>query len=325
MLLLSRSQIAGMMTPDDYLRVVEEAFRAHHNGAALQPALSHVDAEHGEFHIKAGGLLGPPAYFALKVNGGFFGNRVRHGLPNIQGLIVLSDASTGTPLAAMDSIEITIQRTGAATAVAAKYLALPYASVCTVCGGGTQGRIQLRSIHRVRPLKRAFVWSRSSESAAQLASEMSAELRIPVEPEPVLERALEQSELCVTCTPSRTPFLKKGAVRPGTFIAAVGADSPDKQELDAELVASSAIIADIREQAIAVGETHHAIRLGLMTPDQLRGTLGEVIAGRTGRRSADEIVIFDSTGTALQDSAAAAAVYERARAAGIAAEWSPVA
>src|SRR5436309_13922312 len=123
MLLLSRADVASLLKFSDYVQVVEEAFRLHALGCALEPALAHVDADGGEFHIKAGGLRGSTPYFAVKVNGGFFQNRTRFGLPNIQGLIVLSRADNGGPLAAMDSIEITIQRTGAATSVAARYLA----------------------------------------------------------------------------------------------------------------------------------------------------------------------------------------------------------
>src|SRR5205085_5960835 len=102
------------------------------------PGLMHVDAENGEFHIKAGGLRRTAPHFAIKVNGGFFQNQSRFGLPNIQGLIFLSDATNGCPLCVMDSIEVTIQRTGTATAVAAKYLARPESSIVTVCGLGNQ-------------------------------------------------------------------------------------------------------------------------------------------------------------------------------------------
>src|SRR5262249_13196040 len=92
MLLLSRSEIASLLDLPDYLKAVEEAFLRHAQGRAFEPALAHVDADGGEFHIKAGGLEGDPPYFALKVNGGFFQNQKRFGLPNIQGLIVLSRA-----------------------------------------------------------------------------------------------------------------------------------------------------------------------------------------------------------------------------------------
>lgn len=325
MLLLSRPEVAALMTFPEYVRVVEEAFRLHAQGCALEPALSHVDADGGEFHIKAGGLRGTTPYFALKVNGGFFQNRARFGLPNIQGLIVLSRADNGVPLAAMDSIEITIQRTGAATAVAARHLARPDSRVATVCGCGTQGRVQLRALRHALPLERAFAWSRQMERAQAFAAEMSQELGIPVTPSADLAEALGQSDVCVTCTPARAPFLRRRDIPAGMFIAAVGADSPDKQELEAELVAGAKVVADIRQQAAHVGDSHHAIARGLMEPAQIYAELGEVIAGeKPGRATAQEVIVFDSTGTALQDVAAAAAVYERAQQAGVGIEWKPV-
>src|SRR5215472_18288219 len=198
MLLLSRSEIASLMDFASYVQVVEEAFRLHAEGASLEPALAHVDADQGEFHIKAGGLRGSTPYFAVKVNGGFFGNRARFGLPNIQGLIVLSRADNGVPLAAMDSIEITIQRTAAATAVAARRLARPDSRVCTVCGCGTQGRAQLRALRHALPLERAFAWSRQLERAETYASEMTRELGMPVTPVTDLATALSESDVCVT-------------------------------------------------------------------------------------------------------------------------------
>src|SRR5207244_3906466 len=136
MLILRRSEIAGLLTFGEYVDAVEGAFRAHAEGRSLKPGLLHVSAPDGEFHIKAGGLLSPQPAFGLKANGGFFKNRERYGLPNIQGLVLLSSAENGRPLAVLDSMEITIQRTGAATAVAARYLARPESSVVTTCGCG---------------------------------------------------------------------------------------------------------------------------------------------------------------------------------------------
>jgi alanine dehydrogenase len=323
-LLLSRSAIASLMSFDDYVQVVERAFRCHAEGGSLAPALAHVDAERGEFHIKAGGLRGDPPYFAVKVNGGFFQNRATSGLPNIQGLILLSRADNGVPLAALDSIEITIQRTGAATAVAARYLARTDSRVCTVCGCGTQARIQLRAIQHARPVEKVFAWSKTPGKAESFAAQMTSELGVQVTATSDLADALRQSDVCVTCTPSRAPFIFLEDIRPGTFIAAIGADSPDKQELDAAVTAAGKVVADLRSQVIAVGETHHAIAAGLMRPENIHAELGEIIAGNVpGRTNPNEIFIYDSTGTALQDVAAAAAVYERAVAAGKGVEWDP--
>jgi len=318
MLLLNHHDIASLLDLDEYISAVEQAFKLHAEGKALKTGLLHVNAREGEFHVKAGGLQLKNTYFGLKVNGGFFQNQMQFGMPNIQGAIYLADAENGSPLALMDSREITMKRTGAATAVAAKYLARPDASVVTIFGCGTQGRIQLEALTRVLPIREAFAYSRNREKAARFAEEMSAALQIRVRPVADLDDDdIQASDVCVTCTPAKQYFLRKEYVRPGTFIAAVGADSPDKQELEPALLASSKVVVDILDQCERVGELHHAIAAGLMTRESVHAELGEIIAGKKpGRTSDEEITIFDSTGTALQDIAAAAAIYEKASAIG---------
>jgi ornithine cyclodeaminase/alanine dehydrogenase len=315
LLLLRRSEIASLLTLADCIPAVEEAFRMRAEGKALAPGLMHIDADGGEFHIKGGGLrLGDRTYVGLKANGGFFHNREQFGLPAIQGVIILFDGTNGTPLAVMDSIEITILRTGAATAAAAKRLARADADTATICGCGNQGRVQLRALKLVRPgLVKAFAYDIAAESARDYAAAMSAELGLEVVPTSDLENAAGQSQVIVACTPSRKPYLRREFVLPGTFIAAVGADSPDKRELDPALLADALVFVDILDQSAHVGELHHALKAGLLTIDKVRGELGDLIAGRIpGRMSDEEITIFDSTGTALQDTAAAAAAYREA-------------
>ena len=321
MLVLTRSQIAGLLKFDEYVTVVGAAFRAHAEGCSMPPALMHVSAPDGEFHIKAGGLLTPEPYFALKSNGGFFHNRERYGMPNIQGMVILASASNGMPLAVMDSMEITIQRTGAATAIAARYLARRDSSVVTICGCGNQGRIQLRAVCHSLPIRKAFAFGLTPEESRAFAAAMGAELSIVVEATEDLPAALRQSDVCVTCTPARKALIFAADVPRGMFLAAVGADSPDKQELDHHLLPLAGVYGDLREQCAAVGEFHHGIEHGLVTREDFRGELGALIAGTArGRTSADEITIYDSTGTAIQDVAAAVAVYRKAKAAGIGTE-----
>ena len=316
-LLLDRATIGGLLTLDECIGAVEEAFSAHARGETLASELMHVDGIDGEFHVKAGGVKTPRAYFACKVNGGFFQNRRRFDLPNIQGLILLYDATNGVPLAVMESATITILRTGAATAVAARHLARAGATVATICGVGTQGAVQLRALQRVLKLTRVFAWSRDAQRAAAFAERMRAELTLDVVAAPNLQDAARASDVIVTCTPAKQWFLGREHVRPGAFVAAVGADSPDKQELEPALLANAAVVCDLTDQCAEVGDLHHAIAGSLMSREQVRAQLGEVTAGRKrGRTNADEIVIFDSTGTALQDTAAAALVFEKARAAG---------
>jgi alanine dehydrogenase len=313
-LLLDRQIVAQSLTLQECIIAVEAAFVAYAQGRALEPGLMHVDAERGEFHIKAGGLRGEQTFFAAKINGGFFRNKSELGIPNIVGLILLSDGRNGTPLAIMESGAITRLRTGAATAVAAKYLARPDSRTVTICGAGTQGEIQFLALKEVLPIEQVFVWSRSgAEALAGRIRSHGVEAKAVTD----LGESIPFSDVIVTSTPAKQWYLGREHVRPGTFIAAVGADSPGKQELEPELLAENSVVADLVNQAAHVGELHHCIEAGLMQANQIRGELGAIIAKLAKPRVDEkEIIIFDSTGTALQDTAAAVAVYEKARAAG---------
>ena len=312
-LLLTRSQVAELLTLGECLAAVEEAFRLHGEGRTAPPGVLGLHAADGGFHIKAALLQQERAYFAAKANANFPENRSRFGLPTIQGVIVLSDAENGKPLAVMDSIEITIQRTGAATAVAARRLARPDSQVVTIAGCGSQGAVQLRSLALVLPIRRALAYDLDPARAEPFARDLSSELKIDIRPVTDLPAATLQSDVIVTCTTSTRFVLRREHVRPGTFVAAVGADNEHKQELHPDLLAGGKVVADIRDQAAAIGDCHHAIAAGVLTPAGIYAELGEIVAGRKpGRTSRDEITIFDSTGTALQDVAAAAAVYREA-------------
>src|SRR6266852_6170274 len=168
-LLLRRKEIAEMLSLDECIAAVEQAFQLYAEGKSPPPGILGVPATGGGFHIKAAELKLGRSYFAVKTNGNFCQNQQRFGMPNIQGIVLLADGENGYPLALMDSIEITILRTGAATAVAAKYLARPDASVATICGCGNQGRIQLRALARVRPVRRAFAFDVDEQRAARFA------------------------------------------------------------------------------------------------------------------------------------------------------------
>lgn len=312
-LVLTRQDIRGLLTFDDYIIEVERAFRLHAEGRSLPPGLLHADADGGEFHIKSGGLRLSKLYFGLKVNGGFFQNMARFGMPNIQGSIILCDGENGYPLAFMDSGEITINRTGAATAVAARLLARGDSAVATICGCGRQGAIQLRALARVLPIARAFAFDVDGAAARTFATTMSEALAIEVTPTTDVRASIRASDVCVTCTPSRQAYVDQAAMHAGLFVAAIGADSPEKQELDPRILASARVVADILEQCAAVGELHHAIAAGLMTKADVHAELGQIVAGqKPGRSSAEDVIVYDATGTALQDVVSAAAAYERA-------------
>jgi alanine dehydrogenase len=317
MLILSRGDVLDLLTLRECVDAVEHAFRLHAEGRTLGPGVLGVPAADGGFHIKAAGLVGERSYFAAKTNANFPENPRRFGLPTIQGTIVHADASMGAPLAIIESGSVTALRTGAATAVAAKYLARRDARTATIVGAGIQGELQLAAIAAVLPLQHAWVLDTDHARAESLAARATASLGLRVEAAKDLRAALRESAVCVTCTPARRAFVTTADVVAGTFIAAVGADNKGKQELEPALVASATLVVDVLEQCAEIGELQHVLAAGLMTREQVHAELADVIVGRrAGRTSDDEITIFDSSGTALQDVAAAVAVYEKARATG---------
>ena len=317
LLVLSRRDVLDLLTLPDCIAAVEHAFRLHAEGRTLGPGVLGVPAADGGFHIKAAGVVGERSYFAAKTNANFPKNPERFGLPTIQGTIVLADAGNGVPLAIIESGSVTALRTGAATAVAAKFLARCDARTATIVGCGVQGELQLAAIAAVLPLERAWVLDTDYARAESMAARASASLRLRVEAAKDLRAALRESDVCVTCTPARGAFVMRADVAPGMFIAAVGADSQGKQELEAALVASVTLVVDVLDQCAEIGELQHALAAGLMTRSQVHAELADVVVGRhPGRTRDDEITVFDSSGTALQDVAAAIAVYEKARATG---------
>lgn len=313
---LTKADIRRLIDLRDCIDAVEHAFQLHSIGQTIAPGVLGAHVNGGGFHVKTAGLRpssNQAGVFAMKINANFPDNPKRHGLPTIQGVIALFDATDGRLLALLDSIEITSMRTAAATAVAAKYLARRDAKVATVCGCGEQGRSQLRAILCVRPVQQVNAFDTDADRATSYAAKMSRELGVSVSPVSELGEHTRDTDIWITCTPARHWFLGRDHVRPGAFVAAVGADNGDKQEIEPELLASNVVIADVLDQCVAIGDLHHALATDLMRREDVRAELADIVGGTTpGRLTDDEIIVFDSTGTALEDVAVAAIVYERA-------------
>jgi alanine dehydrogenase len=305
-LILTRGEVAALMGPEDWLEAAETAFLAAADGRAEAPPPMTLAGESGAFHAKGASLhLDGRRYVALKLNGNFPGNPAL-GMPTIQGAILLCDGESGGLLAVMDSIEVTLRRTAAATALAARFLARPDSETLLICGFGAQGRAQLEALRAVLPLKRCFGWDVDPDRARAMEE-------VGVTAVTDLAAAARESDVIVTCTTARSHFLGPRHVRPGTFIAAVGADSPEKSEIEPGLMARALVVPDLAGQCAAMGDLRHAIAAGAMAAGDVHAELAELVAGRKpGRSSDDQIILFDSTGTALQDVAAAALIYERA-------------
>jgi ornithine cyclodeaminase/alanine dehydrogenase-like protein (mu-crystallin family) len=312
-LLLTRSDVERLLDPLASIDAVEAAFRARGEGRRLPAGVLGLGAADGTFHVKAAMSDHGRSYYAAKINANFPTNPSRHSLPTIQGVLALFDAVNGVPLAVMDSMAITILRTAAASAVAARYLAPARPRVATIAGCGAQAKAQLAAVHAVRPLQRIFAFDLDRSLAERLARDTSETLGVGVEVADDLRRATRQSDIVITCTTSHRAFLGGEDVSAGAFIAAVGADNEDKQEIDPGLMAAAAVVTDSTDQCAQIGDLHHAIAAGLMRREKVRAELADVVVDPSrGRRKDDEIVVFDSTGVAFQDVAVAAIVYEGA-------------
>lgn len=309
---LSGADVERLLSPAACIAAVEAGFRDHALGCVPDPGLLGMHAANGGFHVKAGFLTAGRDYFAAKVNANFPGNGAL-GLPTIQGTILLFDASNGTPLAAMDSISVTALRTAAASAIAARSLARARCDCLLVVGCGAQAPAQLDAMLCVREPARILVHDQDSGKAQRFAAAVSERLGRPVTACRDVSPAAGEADIIVTCTTARRYFITREMVRPGAFIAAVGADNEEKQEIEPALMAHARVVTDLTHQAARIGDLHHAIEAGEMEVGDVHAQIGEVLAGlKPGRQSDGDIVVFDSTGTGLQDVAAAVAVYRAA-------------
>lgn len=305
MLILSEQDARALVGAADALPVIEQVFVAMARGQArnypvVRETLGYQDAVFG---VKAGADTGQPL-LGLKA-GGYWPHNVGKGATNHQSSTLLFDPETGRAKALVSANYLTGVRTGAASAIATKYLARPDSEVLGVLGTGVQAVYQLQATLAVRPIRRVRAWDPSADNLRAFGR-IVTQLGLAFEPQPGPREVAAEADVLVTVTPSQRPLVEHGWLRPGTHVSAMGADTKGKQELDAAVVAAAAVFVDEPAQAITIGECQHAFAAGLITASDLRGTLGEVLAGQcAGRRSSEEITLFDGTGVALQDLAVA--------------------
>ena len=312
-LLLTRSCIRQLAEPRDYLAAMRQAFGGLARHEYELPAVGHIAGSNGAFHIKSAAHRGGAGLAAIKVNGNFPGNPGACGLPTIQGFIALLDAERGCVLALMDSVEITARRTAAATALAAEHLARRDSRVLAVIGCGTQAAYHLDALVDVMQIDAVRYFDPRAD-AADTFERYAREVGMRTERAASPRACALEAQIVVTLTPSTRPILDLADVAPGAFVAGVGADNPAKNELAPELLRGSRVVVDVLEQSSSMGDLHHAIAAGCMTAGEVHAALADLVAGvARGRTSPHERFVFDSTGVALQDLAAAEMLFERAR------------
>ncbi len=314
-LLISDGEVRELLPMEEAVEIVEDAFRARGLGRVQMPPKSYLLFE--EFH---GDLRVMPGYMdALKAAGvkivsSHPQNPEKHGLPCVCGTLLLADPATGIPMAIMAANSLTAIRTGAAGAVAARYLSLPESTSAGVIGAGVQARRQLEGLAVVRPgLEEVRIYDRDLVRAESLDRSMPWPSNWAHRVVKSAEEAVGEADILVTTTPSTSPVVMAEWVGPGMHINAIGADAPGKQELEIPILRGSKVFVDDWEQAAHGGEIGTAVAEGILKREDIHGELGDLVAGRIdGRVSRDELTVFDSTGLAIQDISTGAHVLRRA-------------
>jgi len=317
-LLLSRDDVATVLTMPDCIDAVEQAFGELASGTVDMPLRIGI-------HPPGGVSLYMPAYLkgmralACKVVTVFNDNPSKHKLPTTLGKILLQDPETGDVLCIMDGSYVTAMRTGAVSGVATKYLAREADGLTAgVFGAGVQARMQLRAVAAVRSLSKVLVFDPFPEAIEAFAADLK-ELGPLIEPVSSAKELLSGADIVCAATTSTSPLFTGSDVRPGTHINAIGTHTPDTRELDTATVVRSKFVVDSKETCLLeAGDLIQPIEEGAITADHVYAELGELVLGKKpGRASDDEVTAFKSVGLAIQDTATAKLVYDRAATAGI--------
>ena len=306
-LILTRDDVTRILTMDVAVPAVEAAFASHGSGEAVMPPKVYLPLEkhNGDFRAMPAFMDGAAGVKWVNMHPQ---NPSRHGLPSVIGTYILSDPETAVPLAIMDATVMTSFRTGAAAAVASKYLARKSPGTIGFVGCGVQARSLLAAHRTLFSDLRIMVTDRSEEAAKAFASESGGRVA-PID-------QVAACDIVCTVTPSREPIVFRAFVGAGCHVNAMGADAPGKQELDPEILRDAKVVLDDVAQATESGEVNVPLRSGAYEAGAIHGTLGEVVVGKKPGREDMEITVFDSTGLAVQDLALAQVIYKEARRAG---------
>lgn len=294
----------NLPSPHEVNHAVEEAFREYGEGRVQMPPKLYVTFDKGDFRTMPGYLPGIGIAGVKVVN--VHPENPKIGLPTVMALTVVLDPATGMPEAILNATDLTDLRTGAAGAVAARYLSPKRRIVLGVIGSGRQAFAQVNAIADMLEIEEVRVWSRNGAHAEAFCRRCEEHTCTAVS----LEKACD-ADVVVTTTPARTPIIRSEWVHEGTHINAVGADAPGKEELDPALLLRSRVFVDDPAQALHSGEINVPVSAGLFTEERIAGTLGDVVCGRKKRERGDEITLFDSTGLAIQDLAVAALLMKK--------------
>jgi len=312
--LLSAADLRVLVGPQLAIAAIGEAYNQLHHNRSDQGRSLGFSVPRGSIHVKAGLLPGSHDCFAAKINVNLPGNVELNQLPTIQGVVVLVDARNGRPLAIMESLALTAIRTAATAALAARHGARKNSGRLAIVGCGAQAGYQFDAIAACFKLKDVRVFDVNAARAEAFARHHQSARGLHCTAEPSIRDAIEGADICVTCTTSSSPVLTDDYELKGCFVAAMGADNPGKQEIAPALMRRSRLLVDDLDACAAGGDLHHALRTETVSRADVHADLAELAANvKSGRQSDDELVIFDSTGSGVQDVAVAWVAYQRAR------------
>jgi alanine dehydrogenase len=319
-LILSRSEMIGLLTPGEYNDCVEQAYRMHGERRFYMDPKGHIvlDRFPGEWEAMPSYIEEPHAAACKWVSIREW-NRERFNLPTVFSILIYTHPETGFPLAIVDGSYHTVMRTGAAAAVSAKWMARKNSRRLAIVGAGNMAEGVLATCNEVFPWTDVRVWSRSQATLDHFVAAQQPKYKtFTIVASTKLEDVVPGADVVVTVTPARSPIIRNEWIGPGMHIAAVGADKKGDQELEGVILTRARIFVDDIRQCRTDGEINVPLSEGLITEGGIAGEIGEVITGKKkGRTSDQDITLFDSTGIALQDSATVPLEYERAVAAGV--------
>jgi alanine dehydrogenase len=321
--ILSADDVRQALNMGEAIEAMKGAFIQLSTGKAVMPVRGEVSvSKHGGVSLFMPAYLSEKDEMAIKIVSVFNDNPAK-GLPLIHGLIVVLDATTGKPEAVMDGTYLTAFRTGAASGAATDYLARKDSSSVLIIGAGVQGRTQLQAVSEVRHLEEVWVYDIQKEHAQEFAAEMGKRLSLDIQVVDQLGSAVQEADIICTATTSSTPVFDAMDVKSGTHINAVGAYTPQMQEVPSETVARSKIVIDDRESSMAeAGDLLITIKEGMIGEDDIFAELGEIVAGiKPSRENKEEITLFKSVGVAVQDVAIANLVLSVAKEMNLGAEF----
>lgn len=317
MLILSQEDIAGSITMTEAIRAVENAFEAYANGHTLTPLrISMSTSDRAGHFLYMPSLVDPkgkPAALSIKVYAEFARNP-QQGLPLAHAYCLLIDPTDGHLLALLEGMYVTGIRTGAASAVAAKYLAREGAERLGLIGTGFQSFFQAWGLSQVRPIRHLVVYDRSSASMRAFAKKAEQELHLSANCACSPDEVAASSDIVVTATNSCRPVFDGTKLRDGTTVIAIGSFHPNEREVDSETVVRSKIYVDSYEGALAeAGDLLIPIKQGEISEGSIKGELSELVTHRVpGRQSDEEVIFFKAVGLAIEDTAVAETIYAQA-------------